>query len=84
MASGKRYITAAEAKRLLAAIQDPVAKAVARRMLKYGERAGAALAALRPTDIRPCQQCGKTFSGISTAKYCTNACRQKAKRARKG
>jgi hypothetical protein len=40
---------------------------------------GAALAALRRTSWHQCLSCGKRFSGISTAKFCSNACRQKAK-----
>jgi hypothetical protein len=44
---------------------------------------GAALAALRRTSWHQCQSCGKRFSGISTAKFCSNACRQKAKYLRR-
>lgn len=29
-----------------------------------------------------CDFCGNTFEGIATAKFCSNACRQKAKRFR--
>jgi hypothetical protein len=42
--------------------------------------AGAALAGMRRRDRRICQQCVGRFIGIVTAKYCSNACRQKAKR----
>jgi len=40
---------------------------------------GAALAALRGRHWHNCLICGKRFSGIKTAVYCSNACRQKAK-----
>jgi ribosomal protein L34E len=40
---------------------------------------GAKLAAMRRTTWHVCQICGKRFSGIATAKFCSNACRQKAK-----
>lgn len=40
---------------------------------------GAALASLRRTPWHLCESCGKRFSGIKTAKFCSNACRQKAK-----
>lgn len=43
---------------------------------------GAALSALRKTTWHHCLICGKRFSGISTAKFCSNACRQKAKYAK--
>jgi ribosomal protein L34E len=46
------------------------------------ERPGAALAALRKRTWHRCAQCGKRFSGIAKALYCSNACRQKAKYAR--
>lgn len=36
----------------------------------------------RPLLLHTCF-CGVVFSAISTAKYCSNACRQKAKRLRK-
>jgi len=44
---------------------------------------GAALAALRGRHWHVCISCGKRFSGIKTAVYCSNACRQKAKYKRK-
>ena len=44
---------------------------------------GAALAALRGRHWHRCATCGKRFSGIKTAKTCSNACRQKAKYARR-
>lgn len=44
---------------------------------------GAALGALRKTTWHLCAQCGKRFSGIKQAKFCSNACRQAAKYARK-
>lgn len=42
---------------------------------------GAALAAMRRKTWHRCAlpECGKRFSGIATAVYCSNACRQKAK-----
>jgi hypothetical protein len=42
---------------------------------------GAALAAMRRTMWHYCAEpsCGKRFSGIAKAKFCSNACRQKAK-----
>ena len=40
---------------------------------------GSALAALRRTHWHYCYICNKRFSGIKTARYCSNACRQKAK-----
>ena len=45
---------------------------------------GAALASLRKTSWHLCQnpKCGKRFSGIVTAKFCSNACRQAAKYAK--
>ncbi len=44
---------------------------------------GAALAALRRTTWHLCASCSKRFSGIAKAVYCSNACRQKAKYARR-
>jgi uncharacterized protein (DUF983 family) len=44
-----------------------------------GAKAGAALAALRRKAAHRCPVCEKTFKGIATAVYCSNACRQKAK-----
>ena len=43
---------------------------------------GAALAALRRRVWHVCKSCGKRFKGIATAIYCSNACRQRAKRER--
>lgn len=43
---------------------------------------GAALGALRKTSWHFCASCGKRFSGISQAKFCSNACRQRAKYAK--
>jgi hypothetical protein len=45
---------------------------------------GAALNALRKTHWHYCANpaCGKRFSGISQAKFCSNACRQAAKYAK--
>jgi hypothetical protein len=42
---------------------------------------GAALNALRETHWHYCAEpsCGKRFSGIKLAKFCSNACRQRAK-----
>ena len=44
----------------------------------------AALSALRPTFWHYCAnpKCGKRFSGINTAKFCSNACRQANKYAK--
>lgn len=44
---------------------------------------GAALSALRKTTWHHCAVCQKRFSGIAKAVYCSNACRQKAKYAKK-
>ena len=46
-----------------------------------GVRPGAALAALRGKHWHYCAEpsCEKRFSGIKTAKFCSNACRQRAK-----
>ncbi len=48
-------------------------------------RIGAALAAMRSTHWHFCLEpsCGKRFSGIKTAKFCSNACRQRAKYAKR-
>ena len=43
---------------------------------------GAALAAKRKIEKRQCLECDKVFEGISTAKYCSESCKQKAKRKR--
>ena len=45
---------------------------------------GAALGALRKTAWHYCANpaCGKRFSGISQAKFCSNACRQANKYAK--
>lgn len=43
---------------------------------------GAALNALRRTTWHHCLTCDKRFSGISSAKFCSNACRQAAKYAK--
>lgn len=82
----KRYLSKAEAKRLLAAIKDPKLKNMATLMLGLGVKAdatygevGARLAAMRKRSRHKCQQCDKSFVGITTAKFCSNACRQKAK-----
>ena len=44
---------------------------------------GAALGALRKTIWHHCAVCEKRFSGIAQAKFCSNACRQKAKYRKK-
>lgn len=44
---------------------------------------GAALSALRKTTWHYCVVCNKRFAGITKAKFCSNACRQKDKYARK-
>ena len=46
---------------------------------RIGMKPGAALAAMRGRHWHVCPSCGKRFSGIKTARYCSNACRQKAK-----
>jgi hypothetical protein len=38
--------------------------------------------ALRRIVAHNCAICGKEFTGLVFAKYCGNACKQKAKRAR--
>ena len=43
----------------------------------------AALSALRKTTWHYCAVCDKRFSGIKKAKFCSNACRQEDKYARK-
>jgi hypothetical protein len=45
---------------------------------------GAALSALRGTHWHYCAwpECGKRFSGIKKARFCSNACRQKNKYAK--
>jgi hypothetical protein len=40
--------------------------------------AGRALAALRVVRTKHCAACGREFTGISKAKYCSEACRAKA------
>lgn len=42
----------------------------------------AAMSALRRTTWHNCGVCGKRFSGILTAKFCSNACRQANKYAK--
>ena len=44
---------------------------------------GAELAAMRRRMWHRCPQCGRRFSGIAKAVYCSNACRQRAKYQRK-
>ncbi len=47
-------------------------------------KSGAALRALRPVKAYTCCVCGKAFKASDTrAKYCGNACQQRAKYARK-
>ena len=38
-----------------------------------------ALAAQRRRVSHTCPVCGKSFTALKTARYCSNACRQKAK-----
>jgi hypothetical protein len=40
------------------------------------------LAALRRRHSKECAVCGKGFKAIAKARYCSNACRQRAKYAR--
>lgn len=40
---------------------------------------GSDLAAMRQQVEHTCLSCGELFKAIKTAKYCSNACRQKAK-----
>lgn len=48
-------------------------------------RAARQLAGLRKKVGHTCPVCGKRFEAIKTAKYCSEACKQKAKyRRRKG
>lgn len=42
-----------------------------------------ALAKLRRKVRHKCAICGKTFTALKTAIYCSNACRQKAKYRRR-
>jgi hypothetical protein len=42
-------------------------------------RAARELAALRRRHSKECAVCGKGFKAIATARYCSNACRQRAK-----
>jgi recombinational DNA repair protein RecR len=41
------------------------------------------LADMRKKVLHDCLQCGKRFSGIKVAKFCSDSCRQKAKYQRK-
>jgi hypothetical protein len=41
--------------------------------------AARALAALRRRHRKACAVCGKGFKAIATARYCSNACKQRAK-----
>lgn len=50
----------------------------------YGYAKGKALEQSRLVLIKVCQLCQANFEGIKTAKYCSESCKQKAKRARKG
>ena len=83
-----RFVTKSEARRLLAAIKDPTLRNMVVMKLATGKanptfgEAGAALASMRKRTRRKCGQCLKPFMGIATAKFCSNACRQKAKRSR--
>lgn len=43
----------------------------------------AELAAMRKIHEHKCTQCGEPFEGIRQAKYCSEACKQRAKYARK-
>lgn len=43
----------------------------------------AALARMRTTSEKECGFCGETFAGLKVSKYCSESCKQKAKRARK-
>lgn len=43
----------------------------------------AALARMRTTEDKTCEHCGESFAGLKVAKYCSESCKQKAKRARK-
>lgn len=43
---------------------------------------GAALAAKRRVVVHVCRSCDRDFEGIMTARYCSNACRQRAKHRR--
>jgi predicted nucleic acid-binding Zn ribbon protein len=42
-------------------------------------KAARQLAALRRRHSKECAVCGKGFKAIATARYCSNACRQRAK-----
>jgi hypothetical protein len=42
-----------------------------------------ALSAMRKTTWHYCAVCNKRFAGILKARYCSNACRQRAKYTRK-
>jgi hypothetical protein len=44
---------------------------------------GKALAAMRKIVIKPCGQCGKEFQGYAKGKWCSETCKQRAKRERK-
>lgn len=46
-------------------------------------QAGAALAAMRTVVTHLCAECSWEFKGIVRAKYCSNACRQRAKYKRR-
>lgn len=50
-------------------------------MLKKGNP-GATLASMRSIESKPCAWCGNEMSGIKKRLYCTESCKQKAKRDR--
>lgn len=45
--------------------------------------AGKRLADARPKREQPCAVCGKVFITMGRGKYCSNACQQRAKYAKK-
>jgi hypothetical protein len=44
--------------------------------------AGRIRASKRRRVVKPCERCGKEFEGLTQAKYCSDACRVAASRAR--
>ena len=48
----------------------------------YGYAKGKALEQSRFVFVKACQHCQANYEGIKTAKYCSESCKQKAKRAR--
>lgn len=63
-------------------LSDTRSRAPVQSSTNRGSAKGSEMEQARLIYVKTCDICRREFEAISTAKYCSNACRQRAKRAR--